>query len=685
MSRDTIAKRLSVFFIMLGLGLSAHAQPLRLASPDAVLSLRFEVVDGQPQYALDRFEAPVLNASRLGLRFADAPSLADDLRVLGSRTRAVDTRWQQPWGEQEWVPSRFNELAVDLGREGGVLMTLVFRLYDQGFAFRYEVAADAAHPERSVASELSEFALTGDHSAWWTGAYLPNRYEYLYRQTPVSAIWKAVTPLTMRSADGLYLSLHEAALIDYPEMVVENTGNARLRADLIPWSDGSKAKTHGAFVTPWRTLLVTERATDLIAASTMTLDLNAPNALGDVSWVEPGKYVGVWWAMHIRKSTWASGEKHGATTANVKRYIDFAARYGFKGVLVEGWNVGWDGDWIANSDLFSFTKPYPDYDFDELARYAKAKGVRIIGHHETSGGIANYERQLDAAMDTMAAHDVRAIKTGYVKQNGLIARTDENGALHHEWQHGQYMVRHYQKVIEAAAKRRIMIDTHEPIKDTGLRRAWPNWMTREGARGQEYNAWSEGNGPAHTLTLPFTRMLAGPMDYTPGIFDLGSEEAKRERNLSTTLAKELALYVLIYSPLQMAADLPENYEAKPGPFQFIRDVPADWAKTRALAGEIGQYLVIARQDRHSRDWYLGAGTNEQGRLLDVPLGFLESGVRYQARIYRDGDDAHYEGNPESIVIERREVASDDVLRLRLAPGGGAAIRFTPVGKNREDR
>jgi len=660
-------------------GVVAAEPPLTASSPSHVVQVQVQVRDGQPYYRLSRFGVVVLDWSRLGLQFSDAPSLADGLSVAGSASRRVDERWQQPWGEKQWIRNHFSELRVAFTSADAATLTLVLRVYDDGFGFRYEVPADARYTQRTISNELTEFAFTGDHSAWWNGAYLPNRYEYLYRHSPLSAIWKAVTPLTMKTAHGLYLSVHEAALVDYAEMTLENVGGNRLKADLIAWSDGSKVKTTGAFVTPWRTVTVAERATGLID-SDLIVNLNEPNKLGDVSWLEAGKYVGVWWEMHIRKSTWAAGDKHGATTANVKRYIDFAAKYGFKGVLVEGWNVGWDGDWIANSELFNFTTPYPDYDFDALTRYAKANGVRLIGHHETSGGIANYERQLDEAMAYMQAHDVRVVKTGYVKRNGLIERIGEAGKPVHEWQHGQFMVRHYQKVVEVAAEHHIAINTHEPIKDTGLRRTWPNWMSREGARGQEYNAWSEGNGPGHIANLAFTRMLSGPMDFTPGIFDLGSDEALRERNLSSTLAKQLALYVVLYSPLQMAADLPENYEAKPAAFQFIRDVPADWAQSRAIDGEIGDFVVIARRDRNSRDWYLGAVTDENGRLLSVPLGFLESGVRYRAQIYGDGIDASWDKNPEAIEISTREVTGNEMLSLRLAPGGGAAIRFAPIGR-----
>jgi len=656
-----------------------------VASPAGVLAVDFELRDGAPHYSVRRFDEVVIESSRLGLDLADEPSLAEGLELLDQRKRSVDETWTQPWGETAEVRNHFNELAVDLGRDGQRLVTIVFRVFDEGLGFRYEVAENDQRDERRVVNERSQFALTGDHTAWWTGAYLPNRYEYLYRRGPVSAIWKAVTPLTMKTVDGLYLSFHEAALVDYSEMTLQHVGDNVLQADLVPWSDGTKVKTQGAFVTPWRTLQVTDTAARLIETADIFLNLNEPNKLGDVSWIETGKYVGIWWALHIGKSTWGSGDKHGATThgattKNTRRYIDFAAEHGFNGVLVEGWNVGWDGDWIGNAEAFDFTTPYPDYDIDELARYAENKGVRLIGHHETSGGIENYERQLEDAMAFMQDHGVRNIKTGYVRENGRIRR-HEDGELELEWQHGQYMVDHMQRVLEVAAEHRIAINTHEPVKDTGLRRTYPNWLTREGQRGQEYNAWSEGNGPAHTTILPFTRMLSGPMDFTPGIFDLGSEAARTERNIPTTLAKQLALYVVIYSPLQMAADLPENYEAKPDPFQFIKDVPADWEFTRALDGEIGEFVVIARKDRASDDWYLGAITDEHGRALTARLGFLAAGIAYTAEVYRDAAEAHWDDNPEAIVIESTTVTSNDTLDLRLAPGGGTAIRFTPVAES----
>ncbi len=663
---------------------AAACTPCRLRSPEGSLAVEIRLDErGRPFWRLLRFGEEVIAPSRLGLRLGGEPSLAEGLMVRTTHRREVDETWRPVWGQRARIRNHYRELVVALARAGApkrTVLEIVFRLYDTGVGFRYRVPAPAGgeHAARTLDDELTEFALTGDHTAWWIGSYLPNRYEYLYRRTHLSAIRGAITPLTMKTASGLYLSLHEAALVDYPEMTLTREHGTVLKADLVPWSDGKKAHLAGAFRTPWRTLIVADRAVDLIPAADITLNLNEPSRIADTSWIRPGKYVGVWWEMHIGRSTWATGPRHGATTENVKRYIDFAAAHGFDGVLVEGWNIGWDGDWMANAQAFDFTHPAPDYDFDALARYAERKGVRIIGHHETSGGIENYERQLEDAMAYMAAHGVRVVKTGYVAVNGHIHRHDAQGRVHDEWQHGQYMVRHMQKVLEVAARHHIAIDTHEPVKDTGLSRTWPNWMTREGARGQEYNAWSAGNPPDHTTILPFTRLLAGPMDFTPGIFKLRFNGPDSPFRVHTTLAKQLALYVVIYSPLQMAADLPENYEARPDALRFIEDVPTDWRDTRALMGEIGDYVVIARADKASEDWYLGAITDEHGRRLVVDLGFLAPGRRYRAEIYRDGDDADWRSNPESLAIEERIVTAADRLVLKLAPGGGAAIRFAAV-------
>jgi alpha-glucosidase len=439
----------------------------------------------------------------------------------------------------------------------------------------------------------------------------------------------------------------------------------------MPWPDGVAAKKTGPFTTPWRTILITDSLAAL-ADSRLELNLNEPNQLGDVSWFRPGKYVGIWWEMHLNKSTWGGGPTHGANTANVKRYIDFAAQYGFDGVLAEGWNEGWDGDWIANGDKFSFTATHEDFDIDELADYARDQGVYIIGHHETGGAVPNYESQIEDAYRFYRDKGVPVVKSGYVRPSGTLL--DENGEQ--QWFAGQYMVRHQLHAVQLAAKYRIAINAHEPVKDTGLRRTYPNMISREGARGQEFNAWGRPtNPPEHRSILPFTRLLAGPMDFTPGIFDIRHSQDQLDHRVQSTVAAQLAEYVLFYSPVQMAADLPENYEARLDVFQFIRDVPADWEQSKTLQGEIGNFAVVARQARMNADWFLGAVTDENARTLQQALSFLEDDMRYEAQIYRDGPGADYRSNPDPVALESRTVTSADALDLQLAPGGGIAIRF----------
>jgi alpha-glucosidase len=411
--------------------------------------------------------------------------------------------------------------------------------------------------------------------------------------------------------------------------------------------------------------------------SSLILNLNEPNVLGDVSWVEPGKYVGIWWAMHIEQATWSTGPKHGATTEATKRYIDFAAQNGFAGVLVEGWNVGWDGDWFFNGKQFRFTESNPDFDLKAVTDYARSKGVRLVGHHETAADVGNYEPQMAAAFDLYESVGVRQVKTGYVADAGDIRRRDEHGVELREWHDGQFTIDHHLRVLREAAQRRISINTHEPVKDTGLRRTYPNWLTREGARGQEYNAWGNPvNPPEHVAILPFTRLLSGPMDYTPGIVDLDGYDPKHR--VPHTLAKELSLYVVLYSPVQMAADLPENYLKHPDALQFIKDVAVDWDESIALAGEVGDYVAIARKQRGAPDWFVGALTDENPRSLALPLGFLEPGRRYIAEIYRDGPQADWQTRPYDLVVEQRSVTAADTLELRLASSGGAAIRLRPA-------
>ena len=653
-------------------------ESIDVSSPDGAITVTFMVSGGVPYYQVSRSGRDVIKASKLGFAFKDAAPLDRNLAVVGQQQSSFDEIWVQPWGEVKDIRNHYNQLHVQLQETTEVPrnMNLVFRVYDDGVGFRYELPAQDHLGSVQITDEKTEFNLAGDHKAWWIKAYQWNRYEYLYQSSPVSDIDTVHTPLTLETKDGLYLSIHEAALTDYPSMTLARTGSTVLECDLVPWSDGTKVKTKTPFVTPWRTIQIAETAGDLIT-SYLILNLNEPNKLGDVSWVQPGKYVGIWWGMHIKTYTWESGAKHGATTANAKRYIDFAAEHGFPGVLIEGWNVGWDGDWMANSELFNFTTPYDDFDMQVVSAHAASKGVKIIGHHETSAGIANYERQVDDAFRYYLQNGINTIKTGYVSHGqSIIPVGDTSGAR--EWHHGQYMVRHYRMIVEKAARNKIMLDVHEPIRPTGIRRTYPNMMTREGARGQEFNTSGEGNPPEHTTILPFTRLLGGPMDFTPGIFDLTFEAANRPDNrVSTTLAKQLALYVVLYSPLQMAADLVENYENQPA-FQFIEDVPVDWQDTRVLHAQIGDYLTIARQDRNSANWYIGSITDEQGRTLETQLDFLDADRKYVAEIYADAGDADWETNPLAIDISQALVDRSTTLSIRLAPGGGQAIRIRPA-------
>ncbi|MBO9713261.1 glycoside hydrolase family 97 protein [Sphingomonas sp.] len=657
----------------LALPAAAHAAPRECAqSPGKVLEVCVSVEDGRALYEVRRKGITVIAPSEMGLTFAGEPA-ARYTAIANVRRASADASWEQPWGEQRLVRDHHNELSFTLAGDTALnkAVGVTFRLFDEGLGFRYDYAGIPAGQAVSVTNDRTQFHTIGTYQAWWYEALGQERDEYLYTQTDARRITLAETPLTLKGDNGLYLSIHEAALVDFPSMLLAGNGAGRLSAKLMPWPDGVLAKKTGAFTTPWRTLLVTDSAGGL-ADSRMELNLNEPNKLGDVSWFKPGKYVGVWWEMHLNKTTWGSGGYHGATTRNVERYMDFAAKYGFDGVLVEGWNQGWDGDWIAHGDKFSFTKPYPDFDIDAITAYGKARGVKLIGHNETGGGVENYSAQLEDAMKLYARVGVNVVKTGYVKHSGDIV--DAEGGK--QWFAGQYMVRHDLRVVEVAAKNHVAIDTHEPVKDTGLRRTYPNWVSREGARGQEYNAWGiPTNPPEHVTILPFTRMLGGPMDYTPGIFDLAHGQDRVERRVQSTLATQLALYVVLYSPIQMAADLPENYEANLPAFQFILDVPTDWENSVTLQAEIGDYVVVARQPRGGKDWFLGGVTDETARSLRQKLGFLTPGKRYEAQIYRDAPGADYRTSPLAIEIAKQVVTSDDTLDLNLAPGGGVAIRF----------
>jgi len=665
--------------------LSGSADPAEVASPDGRIVFRMELdQDGSPSYRILHDGRVVIDRSRLGFVLAGGPPLDRGLRVAEVRTREDVEAWEQPWGERREIRDPFRELEVDL-EEGGVpgrRFTVTVRAFDDGVGFRFTWPEQAALGDFVIVDEETEFVFPGDPAAWWIPAYAGNRYEYLYERTRLSGLAadpfvRAVhTPVTLETEDGLYVSLHEAELTDYASMTLEPQPGSVLACDLVPWSDGTKVKATTPFRSPWRTVQIATRPGRLIE-STMILALNEPCRIEDTSWITPMKYAGIWWSLHIDKETWKTGPRHGATTENTKRHIDFAAANGLGGVLVEGWNVGWDQGWLTQG-VFDFTTPTPDYDLEEVARYAREHGVTLIGHLETGGDVHGFERRMEAAFEQCRRLGIRAVKTGYVSQGQGIRRYDEAGnETAKEWQHGQYMVRHFRKVVEAAARYGILVDVHEPIKDTGIRRTWPNMLTREGARGQEYNAWSAGNPPEHTTILPFTRLLAGPMDFTPGIFDVLIEPWKPDNRVHTTVAKQLALYVVIYSPLQMVTDLPENYTGNPA-FGFIRDVPVDWEETRVLNGAIGDYVTIARRVRGGDEWYLGSITDENPRTFRIRLDFLDPGRDYAAYVYADAPNADWRTNPKAVRITRERVRAGTVLDVELAAGGGQAVRFVPL-------
>ncbi|WP_084398929.1 glycoside hydrolase family 97 protein [Henriciella aquimarina] len=658
----------------------ASSASVDATSPDGRTEISLATANGQPVYTVTRDGKPLIAQSKLGLRFASGANLDRGFEITETAADSHDETWQQPWGEKRTVRDLHNEItarftSTDDGPERS--FTVRARVFDAGVAFRYEVPDTG---ERALVDEITEFAVEPNATSWWTPAGEYNRYEYIYKTTPVRDIYRVHTPYTLKydveGADGPYLAIHEAALVDYAGMWLDQRRAGVLEAELAPRHDGTKVKIDGAFKTPWRVIQIADTAAGLVNGADIYLNLNAPNQLGDVSYFEPGKYVGIWWGMHINKYTWGSGPDHGATTGNTKRYIDFAAENGFSGVLVEGWNIGWDGDWFNNGDKFRFAEPYPDFDIEALSDYAANKGVKLIGHHETAANLPNYESQLDAAFQLYRDNGYSTVKTGYVADASDLVLEDEEGFRRYGWHAGQERVVHDLNVLKKAHEYGLAINAHEPVKDTGLRRTYPNAVSREGARGMEFNAWgSPPNPPEHTAILPYTRLLAGPMDFTPGIFDLMPNGEDNENRIQTTLAKQLALYVVIYSPVQMAADLPENYEANPEPFQFIKDVPADWETSIALDGEVGDFIVQARKDRKSDDWYVGALTDETARTVSVPLDFLDDGRSYTAEIYRDGEDADWQTNPYAITIESRTVTAPDTLELPLASSGGAAVRL----------
>ena len=643
------------------------AQPKRgqvVASPDGHLKVEVQVKSGVPYYQVTRDGKAVLNPSKLGFLLKEGSSFDGGFRITGTKTDSFDETWTQPWGEVKSIRNHYNSLTVSLENANKRKLNLEFRAFNDGIGFRYEIPAQPGLSDFVIIDELTEFALSNNMTAWWIPAYGKEMdSEYLFTRSSVNELFQKVhTPLTLESK-GLFVSIHEAALVDYASVALQHIGKGLLKADLIPWANGDLVVAATTMKTPWRTIQIAANAGDLVT-SYLILNLNEPNKLGDVSWVQPGKYNGIWWGMHIKTHTWEAGPNHGATTGYMKKLIDFAAAHKLSATLAEGWNQGWEGDWTKSGN-FNFTTPYPDYDLAELSRYAQEKNIGLIAHHETGGNVANYENQIVDAFKLCRQYNIHRLKTGYVNMRPAG-----------EYHQGQFMVRHYQKVMTLAAEYKIMLDVHEPIKDTGLRRTYPNMMTREGGRGTEYEAWSTGNPPAHTTILPFTRCLGGPFDYTPGIFNI-QFKTEGDFRVHTTLAKQLALYVVIYSPMHMAADLPENYEQNPA-FKFIEDVPTDWEVTKVVDATIGEFVTTARKDRHSEDWYLGAITNEKERTLEVKLDFLAPGKKYTAEIYSDGSSANMENNPLAIDISSRETDRAQTMKLWLAPGGGTAIRFHAV-------
>ena len=657
-------KKTLLIFLMC-LSLSALAKDVTVTSPDGTMMVTIGVDGGQPWYQVVRGQEIVLNRSLLGLVLKDG-DLSGNLRVGKVTRSSLDETWEQPWGEDAVVRNHYNEVKVRLREKGGKkrFIDVIFRAFDDGVAFRYEYPRQPGLQDFVIMDEVTQFALPTDAQAWSIPA-LTDYYEGIYTREPVSRKGNMSGPVAIEVNDSLYMAIMDANLTDYSTMNFSHKGTI-LKADLVPWQNGDKVRVENTRVTPWRAVIIGHTAADILL-SRMALNLNDPCKIEDTSWIKPTKYVGIWWALQKQRWIWSQGERHGATTENTKRYIDFAARHGLGGVLVEGWNYGWDGDWTKEGDKFSFIKAYPDYDLEGLCRYARERGVRIIAHNETGGAAQNYENQLEDAFSLYESLGINTVKTGYVNSHFY------NGEL----QHSQWGIRHFRKVIETAARHHLMIVNHEGAMPSGIQRTWPNLIATESMRGQEYNAFDRkgGNPPYHECILPFTRGLGGPMDFTPGIFEYRNDAVPGTRP-QTTLAHQLAEYVVIYSPGHMAADQIENYEHQPA-FKFIEDVPTNWERTLVPHAAMGKYVVYARQERGTDNWYIGGVTDGEARDFDLPLEFLGNGS-YRAIIYEDGPDADYRTNPYPMTIRRMDVDATTTLTLHLAPGGGIAIQLLPT-------
>ncbi|WP_439181766.1 glycoside hydrolase family 97 protein [Carboxylicivirga taeanensis] len=653
------------------LSLAGCKQNSLITSPNGEVQAIVQLSSGQLTYQVAKNDEVIIQSSSLGFELKEHGQLTEGFVLLNRSHKEVNENWTAVWGPKKINSNHYNEARVELQHEAtGILMNLVFRAFNDGVAFRYEFPTQEPLNEFTIMNERSEFAMVGNPTTWWIMADYDS-YERLYNKTPLSEAEWVNTPVTMRTNSGLHVSLHEAALSNYSGMTLKLQDSGKKNtyvSELVPWADGSKVKTQAGMHTPWRTITIADNASKLVE-SNMIVNLNDPCKIENTSWIEPMKYMGIWWGMHIGTETWTEGERHGATTENTMRYLDFASKNNIQGLVVEGWNAGWD-KWGAK-DAFDHVTPAKDYDLKKVASYAQQKGVELIMHHETGGDAAGYEALMDSAYALCQQLGIKALKTGYA--GGIYPRG--------EYHHGQYMVEHYQKVVETAAKYGIMVNAHEPIKATGKRRTWPNMMTREGVRGMEWNAWSDGNPPSHTVTIPFTRMLGGPVDYTPGTFDVLLKRFKNDRvswntddisqtRVHTTLAKQLALFVILYSPMQMASDLVDNYIDHPA-FQFIADANIDYDETRVLNAEIGEYITTARRSKDN--WLIGSATNEEERKLTITLDFLDPNRSYEATIYADKEGCDWLTNPEEYTITKQMVKQGDKLELKLAAGGGQAI------------
>ncbi|MBA16936.1 MAG: alpha-glucosidase [Sphingomonas sp.] len=649
-------------------------------SPDGRLEVRVDTQADIARYAVYRDGQPVIAPSKLGFLLNGSGKFEHGIFLGAPDYRDGHEEWDQPWGEKRHIAMDYREMRVPLLEQvkDKRRIDLVIRAFDTGIGFRFEFPPQPQFDGPiAIDDELTEFNIAGAGDTWWIPAGEWNRYEYIYNKTPIDQVGTAHTPFTIRRADGLHLAIHEAALVDYAGMWLQRIDGQRFRSHLAPGPSGPSVIRDAPFHTPWRTIQIADDAAGLYAASDMTLALNEPNKLGDVSWVKPMKYIGIWWAMQIGDWTWEAGPRHGATTEHAKRYIDFAAANGFGGVLIEGWNKGWEGNWIGDSGRnLDFTHAYPDFDIEAVAAYARSKGVELIGHHETAGNVGRYEDQMADAYALDERLGVHAVKTGYVADAGGVLRQGPDGENVWEWHDGQYMANHHVRVAELAARHHVGIDAHEPIKDTGLRRTYPNLLSREGARGMEYAAWGEPtNPPSHEPTLVFTRMLSGPMDYTPGVVSLTGKEG---RAIPSTLARQLAYYVVLYSPVQMAADLPENYEKAPRALDFIRQVPVDWERSIVLGGEIGEFAVFARQERGADNWYVGGITDDHARSFDVDFSFLPPGKRYSVTLWQDGETGGIDGDRFAMDVRTFTVTSEDKRIVAMKAGGGFAMSLQPV-------